>query len=156
MRDEPRPGDRDAIRAVVASTGFFHDFEIDVAVELVDERLAKGEASGYFFVFADAPDGELLGYSCYGPIACTEGSYDLFWIAVQASQRGKGLGRRLMAETATRIRERGGRHIYIETSGRDQYAPTRAFYERCGCTLVATLPDFYAVNDPKLVYRLEA
>ncbi len=154
MRDEPRPEDRDAVRAVVASTGFFHDFEIDVAVELVDERLRRGEASGYHFVFADAPSGRLLGYACYGPIACTEGSYDLFWIAVDESERGRGLGRRLLEEAAERIRARGGRGIYIETSGRAQYAPTRAFYERCGCMLDATLPDFYAPGDPKLVFRL--
>ena len=29
---------------------------------------------------------------------------------------------------------------------------TRAFYERCGCPLVATLEDFYAPGDGKAIY----
>lgn len=151
FRDEPRPEDRDNIRAIVASTGFFHPPEIDVAVELVDERLAKGPASGYHFVFAEDAN-RAIGYACYGPIACTQASYDLFWIAVDASQQGRGLGRALLVEAEQRIRQAGGLRVYIETSNRPQYVPTRTFYERCGYTLEAVLKDFYAPDDDKAIY----
>ncbi|MBL8851541.1 MAG: hypothetical protein JNG89_17790, partial [Planctomycetaceae bacterium] len=50
------------------------------------------------------------------------------------------------------IAKRGGRRVYAETSGREQYAPTRAFYERCGYQREATLKDFYAPGDDKVVY----
>ena len=54
FRTEPKPDDIAAIRRIVASTGFFRPDEIAVAVELVEERLARGlEASGYHFVFAE-------------------------------------------------------------------------------------------------------
>jgi len=150
FREDVRPADRDAVRSIVASTGFFHDHEIDVAVELVDERLAKGEASGYYFVFAEQ-DAAVVGYTCYGPIACTEGSFDLYWIAVHADRRGQGLGRLLMGETERRVAAARGRRIYIETSNRPLYAPTRAFYERCDYQVEAIIKEFYAPGDDKVI-----
>ncbi len=139
------------VRAIVESTGFFNAAEVEIAVELVDERLAKGPASGYHFVFAER-DGRVGGYACYGHITGTAASYDLYWIAVDASHRRGGLGRRLMAETERLIRESGGQRIYAETSNRGQYAPTRAFYERCGYQLEALLKDFYAAGDDKAIF----
>jgi hypothetical protein len=35
FRENVLPGDNSAIRAIVASSGFFYDHEIEVAVELV-------------------------------------------------------------------------------------------------------------------------
>src|SRR3954468_9257707 len=99
LRYDVRPHDAVAVREIVSSTGFFHDFEIDVAVELVQERLVQGLASGYYFVFSDDPaTGRAIGYACFGPIPCTVGSFDLYWIAVHNDWRGRGLGTRLMRE----------------------------------------------------------
>jgi GNAT superfamily N-acetyltransferase len=139
------------VRALVDSTGVFAAAEIAVAEELVLERLAKGESSGYHFVFAER-DGRTIGYACYGPIACTVGSFDLYWIAVDRTCQGQGLGRLLLAEAERLIGEQGGRHIYIETSSRAQYAPTRSFYLQCAYREVAVFDDFYAPGDAKVVY----
>lgn len=151
LRDQVLPSDREHVRRIVESTGFFRADEVDVAVELVDERLAKGPASGYEFVFADRGE-HAVGYACFGPIACTIGSYDLYWIAVDAGQQGTGLGRLLLKAAEDAIRRRDGRHVYIETSNRPQYTPTRGFYDRCGYRLAAVLPDFYAPGDDKVIY----
>jgi ribosomal protein S18 acetylase RimI-like enzyme len=150
-RTEPGPSDADAIRAIVESTGYFHDYEVDVAVELVEERLAKGIASGYYFVFAEK-DGRVIGYSCYGPIACTTGSYDLFWIAVHDDFRGKGIGKLLMERTEKAVAAEGGRSVYVETSSKEQYISTRAFYEKFGYVKEAQIRDFYEEGDDKVIY----
>jgi hypothetical protein len=42
--------------------------------------------------------------------------------------------------------------MFAETSGRPQYAPTRACYERLGYRLSALLKDFYAPGDYKVIY----
>lgn len=156
LRSDVRPSDRDAVRAIVASTGFFSDAEVDVAVELVDERLARGAASGYEFLFAER-EGRVVGYACHGEIPCTVGSHDLYWIAVREDVRGTGLGRLLLDEVERRIASAGGRMVIIETSTRAQYTPTRGFYERCGYDTAATIEDFYAPGDGKavLVKRLD-
>ncbi len=151
LRGDVVPSDRIAVRRIVEHTGFFRPDEIEVAVELVDEALSKRDASGYSFVFAEI-DGSVAGYVCYGPIACTLGSYDLYWIAVDPIRQGQGVGQTLLREAERRIMQRGGRHIYIETSGRLQYAPTRAFYQRCGYEVAAVLPEFYDLDDDKIVW----
>ena len=48
-----------------------------------------------------------MGYACYGPIAVTIGSYDLYWIAVDQSCQGKGLGKVLLAEAERLIGGKG-------------------------------------------------
>ena len=151
FRATVRPADRQAVRAVLDSTGFFYPEETAVAVELVDERLARGEASGYFFDFAEI-SGRVAGYSCYGPIACTKASYDLFWLVVHQEQRGRGLGRLLLARAEESIRRQGGRRVYIETSSRPLYEPTRGFYLACGYRLEAVLAEFYAPGDGKAIF----
>lgn len=151
FRHELVPVDRAQIRDLVHATGFFHAEEVDLAVELVDEWLAKGASSGYEFVIAEQ-DGRIVGYTCFGLIPCTQSSYDLYWIAVHPKAQGQGLGRRLNAETERRIRERSGTRIYAETSSRPQYRSTRAFYERTGYRLAEMLEDFYAPGDGRATY----
>lgn len=151
FREELLPSDAGAVRRLVTATGMFRPHEVDVAVELVDEALNRGEASGYYFIFAEQA-GQVMGYGCYGPITVTTHSYDLYWIVVDPSQQGKGLGRDLLQRAEQRIAGRGGRQVYIETSGQETYLPTRRFYERCGYELEATIRDFYAPGDDKLIY----
>lgn len=153
-REEVRPTDADEVRKVVESTGFFSPAEIEIAVELVEERLSRGDKSGYHFVIRDGPDG-VVGYTCYGPIAGTESSYDLYWIAVREDCRGRGLGRGLMERSEVVIAGRGGTRVYVETSSRAQYEPTRKFYESCGYVREAFLKDFYAKDDSKIIYVKE-
>ena len=52
----------------------------------------------------------------------------------------------------TRRIQAGGRRVYVETSGRAQYEPTRRFYEACGYAREAVLTDFYAPGDDKVIY----
>lgn len=151
FRVEPAPGDPERVRALVESTGMFHDFELPVAEELVRERLARGEESGYHFLLAER-DGRLVGYTCFGPVACTMSSFDLFWIAVHPEMQGKGLGRRLLLDSEKRVRKMGGTRIYIETSHREAYAATRSFYLQCGYGIASVLDDFYAPGDAKAIY----
>ncbi len=151
FRTEVRPEDAAAVRRLVAATGFFHDDEVGVAQELVDERLSKGEASEYFFVFAERA-GAVVGYSCFGPVPCTRTSYDLYWIAVDPAAQGGGVGRVLLRETEEEVRRRGGTRLYAETSGRPQYAATRGFYERTGFDQAEVLDDFYDLGDARVTY----
>ena len=94
FRCDVQSDDRDRLRAIVASTGVFSPVEIEVAIELLDERLEKGPPSGYHFIFAER-DNRTLGYACYGPIALTAASYDLYWIAVDKTCHGQKIGQLL-------------------------------------------------------------
>jgi ribosomal protein S18 acetylase RimI-like enzyme len=151
FRSEPRPQDIDAVRDITASTEFFSPDEIDVAVELIEDRLERGVASEYHFLFADDEAGRTFGFACFGRIACTLHSFDLYWIAVHNDQRGCGAGTRLLQEAERLIAAEGGGRIYVETSSREQYAPTRRFYLKSGYRVDAVQDDFYAPGDGKVV-----
>lgn len=147
-------GDPERIAALCAATGFFTETEIAVARELADDRLAQGAASSYRFVLAERTHGVLLGYACYGPTPCTESAWDLYWIVVHPAAQGGGVGRMLLDRVTEAVRAEGGTALYAETAGKPAYAPTRAFYARMGFRAVATVPDFYARGDAKLILLL--
>lgn len=139
--------DAETVRDIVTSTGYFNAEEIDIAVELVTENLAKGSASGYEFIFAESERKDVLGYSCYGKIPGTKNSYALYWIAVHEKYRNHGLGRVLLKETEADIFNQGGGGIYVETSSRQQYNSTRAFYANNSYQLKAQFEDYYDKGD---------
>lgn len=152
LRYEPQADDLDSVRRIVTVTGVFRRAEVEVAVELVEERLAKGARCGYEFIFAER-DGQTIGYACFGHIACTVGCYDLYWLAVTPDEQRCGVGRLLLAEVEKTLCRQSARRLYIETSGGSSYANSRDFYERCGYRRAATLSDFYAPGDAKIIYE---
>src|ERR1044072_5963217 len=119
FRDEPRAADLVRVREIVESTGFFSGEELAVAIELLDDRLAKGPASDYRFLFGEEA-GRVAGYTAYGRIALTRGSWNLFWIAVAPSTQARGVGRARPGESERRIALAGGERVYVETSSRAQ------------------------------------
>jgi len=151
FRTEVVPSDPLAVRQIVAATGKFRPAEVEVAVELVDERLQKGPTSGYEFVFAEQ-DGKVVGYACFGRITVTVASYDVYWIAVDPRAQARGLGKAILSRAEEAIWGAGGQRIFIETSGRPDYWATRAFYEACGYRQESRVADFYAPGDDKVLY----
>lgn len=143
--------DRQAIRRLLVASGFFNPEELEVALELVDDRLELSDASHYRFLVAEV-DGAVVGYACWGPIPGTAQSADLYWIAVDPVAQRRGVGRSLLEATERWIAESARSRVYVETAGRAQYDPTRAFYRACGYRTVAELDDFYAPGDGKVIF----
>jgi ribosomal protein S18 acetylase RimI-like enzyme len=145
------PQHRGRLAEILAATAVFSSDEIDVALELFDESSVSG-APAYEFVGAYDDVGALMGYACYGPTPSTNGTYDLYWIAVHPAAQGSGDGSRLLREVERRLAERGGRLLIVETSSRDSYVGTRRFYEARGYAETARVSSFYAPSDDRVVY----
>jgi len=144
--------DRISIEAVLRSTDFFYEFEVQTALEIADETIEKGvQKSGYYWLKATDEDG-LIAFANYGKNAFSTHSWDLYWIAVHHNSRNKKLGSILLKAVEDDVREMGGRILWIETSGRPLYAPTESFYVRNGYNLQASLKEFYGPGDPKQIY----
>ena len=151
FRTTPEKRDINRVMEIVESTKFFYDHEVEIAAELVAERLAQGESTGYYFVFAEV-DGVTAAYACFGPITMSKTCFDLYWIATHNDFRGKGIGRQLLEEIYKHAINMGCKIIIAETSGLEHYAPTRAFYISNKFDLEATLKNFYDEGDDKLFY----
>jgi ribosomal protein S18 acetylase RimI-like enzyme len=155
-------GHRNRIREILYATTVFREEEVAVALELFDETFAVGPArapydpgdgvTDYEFVGSFASDGQLVGYVCYGSTPGTDRTYDLYWIAMHPDFQGSGGGSQLLGEVERRLRQREARLLVVETSSRDDYAPTRRFYDVRGYTAVATIADYYAPGDSRVIY----
>ena len=140
--------DRPRIEDITRAVGRFRDDEILVALEVLDASLA-GDLS-YLTLGAEL-DGRLVGWICWGPTPCTLGTFDLYWMAVDPACQRAGVGTALLDEMEQRLSGRA-RLIIVETAGREDYGPTRAFYRSRGYHPAATLPDFYAPGDDQVVF----
>jgi GNAT superfamily N-acetyltransferase len=153
FRTTPLESDIERIREIVVSTNFFYEHEVEIAVELIEQRVKLGESTGYHFVFADV-DGVPVAYSCFGHDEMTKSCFDLYWLVTHNDFRGKGIGKLLLEDTYKVARRFGCTLLIAETSGREHYAPTRAFYIRAGYTLEATIRDYYDKGDDKCIYTI--
>jgi len=144
--------DRKGIEAILRSTDFFYEFEIETALELADITIREGSVkSGYYWMKITDDDG-LVAFANYGKDSFSVHSWDLYWIAVHNNSRKKKLGSVLLKAVEDDIRSAGGKILWIETSGRPLYASTEGFYRNNGYILQASLRDFYAPGDPKQIY----
>ena len=147
------PGDKNAIMAILAGTPEFKPAEVTVAEEVIGCFLQEGCVSGYRVWVAVGGTDNLIGYVCFGQTPLTEGTWDIYWIAVAGTWRGRGVGRALLQHAEAEIRDRGGRMILIETSSKPDYQQAMMFYGCMGYLPVSVITDFYAPGDSKLTLQ---
>ena len=140
--------DRRRIEEITRAVLVFRDDEVPVALEVFDG--AVGGSPDYIALGATV-DERLVGWICWGPTPCTLGTYDLYWMAVDPTLQGSGIGAALLRAMEGRLAG-SARLIVVETAGRPDYRPTRAFYEARGYRKAAIIPDFYAPGDDQVVY----
>lgn len=140
--------DRIGVETITMSAGLFRDDEIPVALEVFDAAVAG--SPDYTTVGVEV-DGRLAGWICWGATPCTVATWDLYWMAVDPVLHGLGLGTLLVEEMERRLAGKA-RLIVVETAGRADYAPTRAFYEARGYRAVGLIPDFYAPGDDQVTF----
>jgi len=140
--------DRRRIEEITRAVLVFRNDEVPVALEVFDG--AVGGSPDYIALGATV-DERLVGWICWGPTPCTLGTYDLYWMAVDPTMQGSGIGAALLREMEGRLAG-SARLIVVETAGRPDYRPTRAFYEARGYRKAAIIPDFYAPGDDQVVY----
>jgi GNAT superfamily N-acetyltransferase len=123
-----------------------------VAEELIDSYLADAYQSGYYIHVSEV-DSVVVGYICYGSTPLTEGTWDIYWMAVAPQMQGKGIGTALLESAEKKIKKAGGRLALIETSSVPAYEKTRRFHIHRGYEIIACVPDFYAPGDDKLILQ---
>lgn len=144
--------DRDTVLKLIHATKMFTKEEEQVAQELIDEYLMEPDEGDYNIAVVETDIGIAEGYVCYGPVPMTEGTTDLYWIAVHPGKHKQGYGKALIRHVESVIRQNQGRLIIIETSSKAQYAPTRQFYQRMGYQEASRIRDYYRPGDDRIIY----
>jgi ribosomal protein S18 acetylase RimI-like enzyme len=149
-----RPTERkdfEQIRSLVIATDVFIEEEIEIAVELLEIYLNDPRQEDYE-MFSAVEGEKVLGYICIGPTPASDWTYDLYWIAVDPTDQGKGVGSSLLSFTEEYLRGEGGRLLIAETSSKPMYEKTRAFYVRKGFQELAHITEYYRLDDDLVIY----
>ncbi len=144
--------DKPGIMKILRNTPEFKSYEVVVAEEVIDSYLDDPYQSGYHTLVAEL-DSIVMGFVCFGPTPITEGTWDVYWIAVDRERKGKGIGSILLDYAENNIRGSGGRLIIIETSSLPSYESTRQFYLHRGYEIIARIPDFYTPGDDEIIFQ---
>lgn len=102
-------------------------------------------------IFVAVEGGEPVG--CVAMVAMPDGGFEVAKMTVAESQRGTGLGRRLMDRCIAEGRARGARRLYLETNS--SLGPALALYRAAGFReLTCADPSPYARCDVRMELRL--
>jgi GNAT superfamily N-acetyltransferase len=144
--------DRPTVLEIIQATEMFTPDEVAVARELIDIYLDQPQQQDYRFAVCESEGARVVGYISYGPTPLTEGTYDLYWMAVAAREQGRGYGRELLGWLEATVKAAGGRLVLIETSSQPKYEKTRRFYAGLSYKEVSRIPDFYRKGDDRITY----
>ncbi len=138
-------GDLDNLKVVIDSSELFPS-------ELLDNMIS-GYLAGYegsLWLTGDIDEPTFIAYCAAEQM--TEGTWNLYLIAVHESMQGSGIGRRVLTYVEEELKQRGVRVLIIETSGLESFQSTRDFYAKAGYTEEARIRDFYQAGEDKVVF----
>jgi ribosomal protein S18 acetylase RimI-like enzyme len=144
--------DKSPLIQILKNTAEFTAAEVVLAEEVIDSYLFDPANSGYYALVADT-GARVAGYVCYGQTPITEGTWDIYWIAVDHKIQGQGIGRKLMEAAEREIIAADGRLVIVETSSKPGYEKTNEFYRRLGYIEACRIKDFYLIGDDKITYE---
>lgn len=143
-----RKEDMAALKSVIDATDLFPSGMLD---DMVDGYL-NGKTEELWLTRL-GEDGSPVALMYAKPEEMTEGTWNALLLAVRPDQQRSGFGRELMAHLEGKLKEQGHRLLLVETSGNQEYAGTRAFYERVGYEKEGRIRDFYQAGEDKIIYR---
>ena len=142
-----RAEDTPALKAVIDGTGLFPS-------DMLDEMLAgflKGQGGDE--VWLTDYDAGPVALAYFAPERMTQGTWNLYLIAVHPDRQGQGRGTALLRHVEQVLTARGQRVLLVETSGLPAFERTRAFYRQSGYDEEARIRDFYQAGEDKIVFR---
>ena len=135
-----------AILSIAAASGLF---ELD-QTEILEELLRCPSDDDVWFV-DDTIDG-LVGVGYMAPEKMTDGTWNLYWIAVDPRHQRQGRGTAMLDHVQAWLTAKEARILLVETSATEDFDYVRKFYAANGFVEEARIRDFYSAGVDKVVY----
>lgn len=141
------PEDMNGLKEVLDSSELFPSEYLD---DMISDYFTNPGTTDIWFIHTI--DGESIGMGYCAPEKLTDGTYNLYAIAVRKEFQGKGIGQKMIKFLEQILIDRQNRILIIETSSDDQYKSTQQFYKKLGYRHEATIRDFWKDGEDKIVF----
>ncbi len=145
------PNDTNALLALAEVTGLFKSNQIEELAQMLSQYFTNGTNSENLW-FTDY-ENEPVGVAYVAPERMTEGTWNLYLIAIHPSYQRQGRGAALLSHIEQMLAKRGERVLLVETSGLEDFEYVRAFYRKSGYDEEARIREFYKAGDDKIIFR---
>ncbi|MEO1623439.1 MAG: GNAT family N-acetyltransferase [Cyanobacteria bacterium J06632_3] len=153
MIRQATPDDASALNAIAKAIGLFQPHELEEMDGMIAEYFNGNLGDSHtWIVSGDTPT---MGAAYYAPEAfCDDGgTWNLYFIGVDPTAQGQGIGSALLTYIEQRLTQCGARLLLVETSGVESFEQTRKFYRKSGFAEEARIRDFYKPGDDKIIFR---
>ena len=139
--------DLPALKTVIDANQLFPS---DLLDEMILDYFNNENSNDYWFTY---DEGKPVAIAYCAPEKMTQGTWNLYLIAVHPDYQGAGRGTSMVHHIEQRLAARGERILLVETSGLESFEPTRKFYRQCGYNQEAKIRDFYQTGEDKIIFR---
>jgi ribosomal protein S18 acetylase RimI-like enzyme len=145
------PNDKTDLITLAEESGLFVSSQTEELAEMLD-RYFSDESEGQDLWFTDDDNG-IVGVAYVAPERMTEGTWNLYLIAIHPDCQRQGRGAALLSHIEQMLAKRGERLLLVETSGLEDFEYVRAFYRKSGFEEEARIREFYKAGDDKIIFR---
>lgn len=103
--------------------------------------------------FTDEKSGHPVGVAYLAPEKMTNGTWNLYWIAIDPNFQRQGRGSAMLSHVEKWLVREKQRILLVETAGVDDFDYVRKFYTDNGFEAEARIRDFYEDGVDKVVFR---
>jgi ribosomal protein S18 acetylase RimI-like enzyme len=143
--------DTTALVSLAAASGLFDPSQTDDIAQMLEAHFTDNNESQDIWLTDD--DREPVGMAYIAPERMTEGTWNMYLIAVHPDRQKQGRGKALLQHVEQMLTERGERVLLVETAGTDDFDYVRSFYRQNGYEEEARIREFYTAGVDKIVFR---
>ncbi len=148
------PNDMTALKAVIDANELFPSNMLD---DMKSDYFEDENSRDIWLTYEDekpvARRSLAVGIAYCAPEKMTEGTWNLYLIAVHPDYQGQGIGTSMVRYIEQMLAARGERILLVETSSLASFEGTREFYRKCGFDQEARIREFYQAGEDKIVFR---
>jgi ribosomal protein S18 acetylase RimI-like enzyme len=145
------PDDVTDLIVLAEASGLFEPSQNEELVQMLDQHF-NGETENQDLWFTDDDNG-VVGVAYVAPERMTEGTWNLYLIAIHPERQRQGHGVVLLRHVEQVLASRGERVLLVETSGLESFEYVRSFYRKSGYDEEARIREFYKAGDDKIIFR---
>ena len=141
--------DKDKILEVIGSYPFKWDKRI--AKRYYDDYFNKPECLKGNNVFVLTAKGNILGVIGYSIDRYETGNYWLGWFYVHKDYQGKGYGKKLLEYVIKKLKDKGVRKLFVDTSSNEFYSKALTMYLDNDFKIEAVIRDYYGKGEEQII-----